>query len=99
MSTVSIEKVTRKHFVDVKGELIEVRSTSSPEQYAKGVQVFENKLVKGAKAGTSEYWVRPEDFIPAKRVSAKTTIADLLARNLSADELKAELEKIAAPKQ
>lgn len=85
-----VSKIIRKHYVEVKGELIEVRSTSSPEQYEKNTTVFENKLAKGAKAGTSEYWVKPEDFIPAKRASSTAVKSAMLAdikAGMSVEEL------------
>ena len=87
----TIEKVIRKHYVEVNGQAVEVRGTSSPEQYAKSVTVYENKLAKGAKAGTSEYWVAPEDFIPAKRVSTKESVQNMLASGLTAEEIVAQL--------
>jgi outer membrane lipoprotein-sorting protein len=87
----SINKVVRKHYADVNGTLVEVRGTASPDQYGKGVIVYENTLAKGAKAGQKEYWVSPEDFIPAKRTSTKESVQNMLASGLTAEEIVAKL--------
>lgn len=91
MKTVAIEKVIRKHFVEVDGKAIEVKQTSDPTLYSDDIAVYENKLAKGAKAGTSEYWVAVSDHIPAKRTSTKDSVANMLASGMTAEEIVAKL--------
>lgn len=87
-----INRQVRKNYAELAdGTLVEIKNIQSPEQYGKGVTVYENKLAKGAKAGSSEFSVAVEDYIPAKRVSTKESVNSMLASGLTPEEIVAKL--------
>jgi len=100
MATQEVSKIIRKHYVEVTSEkngkpstsIVEVARNSSIEHYPPEIVIYENKLAKGAKAGTSEYWVAVKDFIPSKRVSSKEAMSAILSElhknpSMSVEEL------------
>ena len=91
MTTVKVNSIQRKLFVEHKGQLVEVKQVDNVEEYPKGVTIYTKEAVKGAAKGTTLYAVAVEDFIPKKRKSSKESIQSMLASGMTAEQIVTKL--------
>ena len=91
MTTVKVNNIIRKLFIENDGKLVEVKDSIDPSDYPKGVTIYTKDAAKGKDKGTPLYAVAVEDFIPKKRKSSKESIQSMLANGMTAEEIVAKL--------
>ena len=91
MTTVKVNSIQRKLYVQHNDKLVEVKQIDNVEDYAKSVTIYTKEAVKGATKGTTLYAVAVEDFIPKKRKSSKESIQSMLASGMTAEQIVTKL--------
>lgn len=99
MSTVTINSIIRKLYVEHNGAMVEVKQIANPEDYDKKVTIYTKEAAKGDAKGTSLYAVAVEDFVPKKRAAVDSLLTQFEKGVLSAEQVVAAMQEKAAAKE